>query len=58
MGSITVQPAKDRKVRDPYNHYAVVAEATEVPKNAYWLRRVAQGDVEIVEETKPTKAKK
>lgn len=38
-------------VRDPANPAAPLpAEGREVPRNCYWLRRLAKGDVEECEE--------
>lgn len=46
-----VTPAKDRAVRMPERGHALMpAEGCEVPRNVYWARRLAVGDVQ---ETKP-----
>lgn len=45
-----VKPGPDRKVRFPqpiFRHLADVGEL--VPKDTYWLRRLADGDVVLVQ---------
>ncbi len=48
-----VKPAPDRKVRDPITKRHIPADGVEVPESAYWVRRVASGDVlvQIPEQT-------
>lgn len=52
---ITVLPAKGRAVPDPEAGDLLPAEGREVPDNAWWRRRLADGDVTI-KGTKTTKA--
>jgi hypothetical protein len=40
-----VIPAPGLIVRDPVTRLALPPGVSEVPKNAYWLRRMAKGDV-------------
>lgn len=40
-----VKPREGLIVRDPVTREALPAKATTVPRNAYWLRRLADGDV-------------
>ncbi|MBP0492170.1 DUF2635 domain-containing protein [Roseomonas indoligenes] len=49
-----VKPAKGLAVRDPELNDALPSEGRDVPRNEYWLRRIAEGDVREVEE-KPAK---
>lgn len=51
-----VKPAPDRQVPDPEKGGFLPQEGREVEATAYWLRRLADGDVvEVV--AKPTKRK-
>ncbi|NDV11673.1 DUF2635 domain-containing protein [Crenobacter caeni] len=49
-----VKPAQDRAVTDPGRGDILPAEGREVPETQYWLRRLADGDVE---RARPVKAK-
>ena len=49
---ITVAPAVGRSVPDPEAGDLLPVEGREVPDNAWWRRRLADGDVT----TKPAKA--
>ncbi|WP_311886729.1 MULTISPECIES: DUF2635 domain-containing protein [unclassified Pseudomonas] len=49
---ITVAPASGRSVPDPEAGDLLPVEGREVPDNAWWRRRLADGDVT----TKSTKA--
>lgn len=40
-----IQPAPGRSVRDPRTLKLLPPDGAEKPRNAYWLRRVAAGDV-------------
>ncbi len=40
-----VKPAPGLKVRDPISKRHLPASGQEVPMSAYWLRRLAEGDV-------------
>ncbi len=55
MITITVEPAKGRKVRNPENNFQPITGPTKVPDSAFWIRRVQKGDV--IKKTKG-KAKK
>ncbi len=48
-----VKPAPGRKVRDPITYRHISEAGEEVPESAYWVRRVASGDVlvQIPEQT-------
>jgi hypothetical protein len=44
-----VRPRSGLLVRDPANPpIPLPAEGAEVPRTTYWLRRLAKGDVELV----------
>jgi hypothetical protein len=44
-------------VRDPENPpIPLPADGREVPRNAYWLRRLAKADVELVLDTEARRA--
>lgn len=48
--TILVRPAEGRRVRYPADPRRVLpAEGAEVPAESYWLRRLADGDIELVE---------
>jgi hypothetical protein len=40
-----VKPARGLAVRDPELMDLLPADGREVPRNDYWLRRIADGDV-------------
>lgn len=42
--TVTVYPVEGRTVRDPATGEVVTAEK-EVPRSAYWLRRLRSGDL-------------
>jgi len=50
-----VVPAKGRVVPDPERGNDLPEKGREVPRNAYWLRALTAGDVEIAKKpsTKP-----
>lgn len=50
-----VKPAPGRTVPDPDRGDILPAEGREVPETQYWLRRLADGDIE---RDLPAKAKK
>lgn len=52
MSEFTVKPAPDKSVRDPRTMQLLGANGERKPRNAYWLRRVAAGDVVVVETRK------
>lgn len=43
--TIKVKPAEGLVVRDPVTREVLPAKGRTVPRNAYWLRRLADGDV-------------
>ena len=49
MEQINVKPKNGLIVRDPDSLSPLPPEGHAVPRNDYWLRRVEQGDVELVE---------
>jgi hypothetical protein len=56
---ITVVPAAGRSVPDPEAGDLLPVEGREVPDNAWWRRRLADGDVKTKSvETPSTKASK
>jgi len=56
MTRITVVPAPDRAVPDPEAGDLLPAVGREVTDNAWWRRRLADGDVSIKADKTPTKA--
>lgn len=54
MEKIKVKPVEGKRVKDP-NTYLLLEGEKNVPKNSYWLRRVADGDVVIVTEVEVKK---
>lgn len=54
MNTVFVKPADGMKVRFPDNPAKLLpAEGDDVPRNAFWIRRLADGSV--VEATPPQK---
>lgn len=45
MSRMTVYPAAGRVVPDPEAGGTLAAEGRDVPRDAYWLRRLRDGDV-------------
>lgn len=43
--TMKVKPAEGLLVRDPVTREALPAKGGTVPRNAYWLRRLRDGDV-------------
>lgn len=58
MSKFTLKPADGKSVRDPRTMKQLAAEGEQKPRSSYWLRRVACGDVVIVEPTKTARGKK
>lgn len=54
-----IQPAPNRAVRDPRTMKLLPKAGAIKPRNTYWLRRVAAGDVVVpsTPQTKKAKAK-
>lgn len=50
-----IKPATGLQVRDPFTMRPLAVEGESKMRNAYWLRRLRDGDVE---KTTPTAAKK
>lgn len=51
---LRVRPARaGLVVVDPDTRNAIPAEGTEVPRSAYWIRRLQQGDVVEIQEPQP-----
>ncbi len=44
-----VKPAPRLLVRDPVTKFQLPAEGREVQATSYWLRRIASGDVQLVD---------
>ena len=55
---ITVVPAAGRAVPDPEAGDLLPGAGREVPDNAYWRRRLADGDITVETPTKAAKAAK
>ncbi|MEA1063941.1 DUF2635 domain-containing protein [Erwinia sp. HR93] len=53
-----IKPAPGRSVRDPRTMKLLPKDGTSKPRNAYWLRRAAAGDVVVIESTQKTKKAK
>lgn len=54
---VHVKPAEGREVRMPERNFAAMpAEGMEVPRNVYWQRRIAVGDVTVVAAHAPADA--
>ncbi len=50
-----VKPVTGRDVPDPQKGNFLPAEGREIPKNQYWLRRIADNDVIVITDSTPTK---
>jgi hypothetical protein len=48
METIKIKPKKGLTVLDPTTYAPLKKSGETKPKNEYWLRRVADGDVEII----------
>lgn len=55
MNTFKVKPKKGLLVRDPETREPLKAAGEEKPRDIYWLRRVASGDVEEVKTKSATK---
>lgn len=53
-----VKPASGRQVPDPDKGGFLPPEGREVEATAYWLRRLAEGDVTETQPVKPQKEKR
>ena len=56
MKKIFVKPAKGVKVRHPYTRKHIKEEGEPVEKNHYWIRRIEEGDVKMVDMKKGVEA--
>lgn len=54
---IYVRPVEGRRVRDPQTRVVLTAPCRK-PRNSYWLRRIAQGDVVEVSPEQPKTAER
>jgi Protein of unknown function (DUF2635). len=57
MNDFFLKPAPGKSVRDPRSMKLLAAKGERKPRNSYWLRRVADGDVVVVEKKTKGKAK-
>jgi hypothetical protein len=48
---LVVVPVPGRRVRNPENGMAPITGETVVPRNAFWMKRIALGDVELVQKS-------
>jgi len=53
-----IKPAPGRKVRDPITTHPLADKGEKKPRNTYWLRRIAEGDVIDLESAKKQPQKK
>ncbi len=54
METIKVKPQKGLLVRDPITREKLKAAGEEKPRNAYWLRRIKDKSVTLVQTKKAT----
>lgn len=55
-----IKPHNNLKIRDPQTQRHIPPEGTEVHESSFWLRRIQDGDVSVIEsllETNLTAAK-
>ncbi|ECI5214694.1 DUF2635 domain-containing protein [Salmonella enterica subsp. diarizonae] len=50
--TLKLKPAEGKEIRDPFTMQLLSAEGEDKPRNAFWLRRLATGDVIIVKNIK------
>lgn len=58
MKTIMITPAVHRRVIDPKTNQVLPEGTTKVESSSYWLRRIRQGDVILVEEKPEQPVKK
>jgi hypothetical protein len=46
---IKIKPVEGNKVRDPYRSDVLPQDGREVERNSYWIRRLKEGSVTLVE---------
>jgi hypothetical protein len=55
---VFVKPAPGLKVRDPISKLHLAESGQEVPESSYWLRRLADGDVLLIDAPSKTVVQK
>lgn len=56
--TLNLKPREGVQVRDPRNAEPLPKEGARVPRNAYWLRRLRDGDVTEVRRAPKSKSNK
>jgi hypothetical protein len=51
---IKIKPADGLKVRDPFRGDFLPQDGRLVDRNSYWIRRLNEASVTLVEDAKPT----
>lgn len=51
---LKIKPAAGKAIRDPLTMKLLVSEGEEKPRNSFWIRRLAAGDVVEVGSTENT----
>ena len=49
---LKIKPAEGKEIRDPWSRQLLSSAGEDKPRNAFWLRRLAGGDVVIVKNIK------
>jgi hypothetical protein len=57
MSEFTVKPAPGKAVRDPRTMEPLAANGERKPRDTFWLRRLAAGDVVVVDDKSKPKGK-
>lgn len=55
MKRIKIKPKSGLKIRDPFHADFLPDNGRDVQKNSYWIRRLKEGSVTLVEEAQPAK---
>ncbi|EYU13609.1 DUF2635 domain-containing protein [Photorhabdus aegyptia] len=55
MTELHIKPTPGLVVRDPETYQPLAEKGGKKPRNAYWLRRLKDGDVIEISATVPTK---
>lgn len=55
MTEFRIKPAEGLTVRDPETYEPLKASGELKPRNGYWLCRLKDGDVELVDDSKTKK---
>lgn len=58
MNTLNVKPRDGFQIRDPDLRDLIPEAGRVVPDTAYWQRRLRDGDVELIIETKPLKSER